>query len=293
MIITSCGNSVKIAKKIAKSMKCKYSPMKISLFPDNEMYMKFTHKRVKGQVVVIVHSFQPLPNKSLFQVVFAAENAKQLGAKKVILVAPYLGFMRQDKMFNYGEAVSNSIMAKLLNNSVDRVITVDPHLHRISKMEDIFKIRAKNLTANKLIGDYVKKKSHNVAIIGPDWESYQWAEVVAKEIGCEVSVFRKKRFSSRHVEEVMVKDIDLEGKNVVIVDDIISTGHTIIEAAKKVRKLGARSVTAICVHGLFVEGAVAKIKKAGVARVLSTNCIEHPTNAIDVTSLLVAELRKR
>ena len=129
-------------------------------------------------------------------------------------------------------------------------------------------------------------------IIGPDWESYQWAEIIAKSVDCDVTVFRKKRYSSRHVEEEMIKKIDIKGKDVVIVDDIISTGHTIIEAAKKARRLGAKTITSICVHGLFVENAVAKLKKSKINNIFSTNCIEHKTNKIDISSIIVQELSK-
>ena len=229
---------------------------------------------------------------SLFDIVFAAETAKDLGAKKVILAAPYLAYMRQDKRFHPGEAVSSRIMAKLLNNSVDKVITIDTHLHRYRSMKEVFKIPAKNLTANLLIADVVKKKYKNTIILGPDWESYQWAEAIAKRIGVESTVLEKTRYSSRHVTSKMVKKVDIKGKTVVIVDDIISTGHTIAEAAKKAKSLGARKIVAIGVHGLLVENAVSKLKKAGVSEVVTTNCIEHPTNKIDVTGLLADELKK-
>ena len=290
MIITSCGNSEKLAKSIAKKLKCKYSPLTIGSFPDGDIYLKF-NTNLKGKKLVIVQSFQPHSDMSLFDIIFAAETAKDLGAKKVILVAPYLAYMRQDKRFNPGEAISSRIMAKLLNNSIDKLITIDPHIHRYKSLKDIFTIPAKNLTANALIGDYVKKKIKNPVIIGPDAESYQWAEVVAKQVGCEVTVLRKTRHSSRHVSEKMIHKIDVTGKNAVIVDDIISTGHTIIEAAKHVKKMGAKSVTAIGVHGLFVENGLSKLRKAGVKSV-TTNCIEHSTNKIDVSELLVKELKK-
>lgn len=240
---------------------------------------------------MIVQSYQPNPEKSLLMTVFAAETAKDLGAKKVILAAPYLAYMRQDKRFHPGEAVSSRIMAKLLNNAVDKVITIDPHLHRYRSMKEVFKIPAKNLTANPLIADYIKKKISDAVIIGPDWESYQWAEAIAKRIGVESTVLEKTRYSSRHVTSRMTKPVDLRGKNVVIVDDIISTGHTVAEAAKKARAAGAKTITAIGVHGLLVEGALAKMKKAGVTKVVTTNCIEHKTNGIDVAELLVDELR--
>ncbi len=292
MIVTTCGNSQPIAKKVAKALKAKYSPLKISCFPDGDMYIKYGTK-IKDKKVIIVHSFQPDSDKSLLRIVFAAETAKQLGAKKVILVAPYLAYMRQDKMFNYGECISSRVMAKLLNNSIDKIITIDPHLHRYKSMKEVFTISAKKLTANSVIGSYVKRKIKNPVIIGPDGESYQWAEVVAKQVGCDVTVFIKTRFSSRHVKVKMIKEVPIKGKNVVIVDDIISTGHTIIEAAKKAKKLGAKTVTAIGVHGLFVENAISKLKKGGVDKVVSTNCIEHKTNGIDVSTVIIEELKKR
>ena len=145
---------------------------------------------------MIVHSYQPNPERSLLMTIFAAETAKDLGAKKVILAAPYLAYMRQDKRFNPGEAISSRIMAKLLNNSVDKVITIDTHLHRYRSMKEVFTIAASNLTANSIIADFVKKKYNNSVILGPDWESYQWAEAIAKRIGVESTVLEKTRYSS-------------------------------------------------------------------------------------------------
>ncbi|PIZ50556.1 phosphoribosylpyrophosphate synthetase [Candidatus Woesearchaeota archaeon CG_4_10_14_0_2_um_filter_33_13] len=291
MIITSCGNSEKIAKNLAKKLKTKYSPLTIGAFPDGEIYLRF-NTPLKGQKVVLVQSFQPHPDMSLFDVVFAADTAKDLGAKKVILVAPYLGYMRQDKRFNPGEAISSRIMAKLLNKSIDKLITIDPHIHRYKSLKDIFTMPTVMLTANSVIADYIKKKVKNTVIIGPDWESYQWAETIAKDIKVPVTVLRKTRFSSRHVEEKMINEVSVRGKNVVIVDDIISTGKTMIAASKMAKERGAKSVIAIGVHGLLVEDAVNKMKKWGVDKIVTTDCIEHPTNKIDVSPLLINALRK-
>jgi ribose-phosphate pyrophosphokinase len=291
MIITSLGNSVGIAKKLAKKLRCKYSPTTVSCFPDGDLYLKF-NTNLKKKKLVIVQSFQPHSDMSLFDIVFAAETAKELGAKKVILVAPYLAYMRQDKRFKTGECISSKIMAKLLNKSVDKLITIDPHIHRYKSLKDIFTIPTKMLTANLLIADYIQKKFKNEIIIGPDGESYQWAETIAKHIHVDATVLKKTRFSSRHVQVKMINPIPIKGKNVVIVDDIISTGHTIAEAAKQARKMGAKSVSAIGVHGLFVENGMEKLKKAGINRIITTNCIEHKTNKIDVTPLLFDELKR-
>ena len=291
MIITSLGNSKDIAKKLAKKLKCKYSETTVSSFPDGDLYLKF-NTNLKKKKLVIVQSFQPHSDMSLFDIIFAANTAKDLGAKKVILVAPYLAYMRQDKRFNAGECISSKIMAKLLNESIDKLITIDPHIHRYKSLKDIFTIPTKMLTANLLIADYIQKKFKNEIIIGPDGESYQWAECIAKHIHVDATVLKKTRFSSRHVQVKMINPIPIKDKNVIIVDDIISTGHTIAEAAKQARKMGAKSVSAIGVHGLFVENGMEKLKKAGVNKIITTNCIEHPTNKIDVTPLLLAELKR-
>lgn len=292
VIVTSLGNSEKIARGIARRLKAKYVGCEVSTFPDGDRYMRFKSS-VARQHVIIVQSFQPDPQGSLLNVVFAAEGAKQQKARRVTVVAPYLAYMRQDKAFNPGEVISSRVMAKLLNNSVDRLVTIDPHLHRYRSMSEIFTIDAVNLCANSLIGAYVKKHVKNAVVIGPDWESYQWAEEVAAIAGIECTVFEKTRMSSRKVSVKMMKAIDMKGKNVVIVDDIISTGHTIAEAAKKAKSLGAKSVMAITVHGLFVSGALTLMRKAGVSKVVSTNSILHKTNEIDVTSLLADWLKKR
>ncbi len=291
MIITTCGNSIPIAKALARKLHAPYSPVTISQFPDGDIYLKY-NTAVKGKKVVIVHSFQPHSNQSLFNLMFAAETAQDLGAQKVILVAPYLAYMRQDTRFHPGEAISSRIMAKHLNVCFDKIITVDPHLHRYKSLRDIFTIPAVKLTANVLIAEYIQKHFKNEVIIGPDGESFQWAENIAQHIQVQATVLKKTRYSSRHVRVKMIKPISIQGKNVVIVDDIISTGHTIAEAAKQARAMGAKSITAIGVHGLLVEKAMAKLRRAGVNKIITTNCIQHPTNRIDITPLLAKELKK-
>ncbi len=240
---------------------------------------------------MIVQSFQPHSDMSLFDIIVAAETAKDLGARKVILVAPYLAYMRQDKRFKSGEAITSRIMAKHLNICIDKIITIDPHLHRYRSLKDIFTISAKRLTANSVIADFIKKRFKNPVIIGPDWESYQWAEYIAKMVGCESTVLEKTRFSSRRVTSKMIKPVDCAHKEAIIIDDIISTGNTMIQAAKEARKLKARKVIAIGVHGLFVEKGHERMQKY-FDSIMTTNCIEHTSNKIDVTSLLVEELRK-
>ncbi len=292
MLITSCGNSEDIAKSVARKLNATYSPVFISDFPDGDLYLKFNGP-VKGKTVVIIHSFQPHSNDSLLRVLFAAETAKDLGAKKIILAAPYLAFLRQDARFHPGEAISSKVMAKHLSTCIDKIITIDGHLHRYRKLDMLFSIPGKDLTANPLIADYIHKNIRNdLVIVGPDWESFQWAERIANKIGVPVTVFEKKRHTSRKVSVKMIKPVALKGKHVIIVDDIISTGHTVIEAAKLAYHQGAKDVSTVAVHGLFVENAFSKLKRAGLRQIITTNCIKHSSNKIDIAPLIVEELRK-
>lgn len=289
MIITSCGNSEKLARALAHELKATYSPLTISAFPDGDKYLKF-NTSLKNKTVVLVQSFQPHPEKSLLNVIFTGQTAQDLGAKKVILVAPYLAYTRQDARFHPGEAVSSKIMGKLISGAVDKIITLDPHLHRYRSMKEVFSCEATKLSANGLIGKYIQKNIRDPVLVGPDGESSQWATKIAGTIGAQATVFEKKRYSSWKVRVEMVKPLPLKGRNIVIVDDIISTGKTMMEAVKLAKRHKAKSVTAIGVHGIFVGNCYQKLKKMSV-KVISTNCIEHASNRIDIVSLLVKELK--
>ncbi|HIH11305.1 TPA: ribose-phosphate diphosphokinase [Candidatus Woesearchaeota archaeon] len=291
MIITTCGNSLTLTKRLAKALNVPFSPLTVSAFPDGEVYIKF-NTTLKDKIIVIVESFQPHPDQSLLRTIFAAETARDLGAKRIILIAPYLAYLRQDARFHPGEAISSKIVGKLLSSCVDKIITFDPHLHRYRSLNAVFSIPSTVLTANDLIVNYIKKKYPKAVLVGPDWESSQWAERIAKKVGTESTIFEKKRYSSRKVRVEMIKPISLKNKQVLIVDDIISTGHTLIEAAKKAYREGAKKVIAVGIHGIFAENAWTKLKKANITKIVTTNCIAHPTNTIDIVPLLTKELQK-
>jgi ribose-phosphate pyrophosphokinase len=290
MIIVSLSNSKYLAKKIAKNLGVEYSEVVVDSFPDGELHMRFNCS-VKGKKVVIVESMQPNPTKALLDSIFASNTAKNLGAKKVIFVPPYLAYMRQDKRFNDGEAINARIMAKLVNENFDKILTIDPHLHRIEKMKEIFTISAKNLTANWVIADFIERKFKKPVIVGPDWESYQWAEAIAKRVGTDCTVLEKTRHNYRDVDVEMVNKIDLKNRDVVIVDDIISTGNTMIKARNSAKKLGAKNIYAIGVHGLFVEGAIKKMQKY-FKNIYTCDTIVNDYSKIDVSLVVCDELKK-
>lgn len=157
-------------KKIAQKLKKPYSALEVTRFPDSEIKLRF-NVNVKGKDVVLVQSFYGIVNDCVIEALFAAETAKDLGAKMIILVAPYFPYLRQDKRFNPGECVSLQTIAKNVDEDFDEVYIIDPHLHREKTLKHIFKIKAHKLTANPLIEDYIKKKIKAPVIIGPDWKA--------------------------------------------------------------------------------------------------------------------------
>ncbi len=288
-VVLAYQYSQDLGRKLARALGAKFSIIKIKQFPDGEKLVQILAD-VKNKKVIVVSSLYN-PDEKIIDLCLTADTLKDLGAAQRILVAPYLCYMRQDKRFHKGESISSKTIARLISPSFEKLITVDPHLHRYKSLHIIYRLKTMALTANPLLADYIKKnfKSGDVVIIGPDAESYQWAESVAKRVGAQVTVCKKIRFSSRHVKIALATKIKLKKKHIFIVDDIISTGHTMLEIVKLVKKHNPASVSCIGVHGLFVENAYNKLKKAG-AGVITTNTIPHKTNRIDITQLLKKEI---
>ncbi len=289
MIIIGCSKGKHLAKKIAALIKKPYSELLVEKFPDNELNLRFKID-VKNKKVVLVQSFYGDINDLIVEVLFAADTARDLKAKSVSLVAPYFPYLRHDERFNPGEAVSLRVIADIINKFFDEIFIIDPHLHREKTLGHIFKINAHKLSACSLIADYIKNKNKNPVIIGPDWESYKWAEKVASYCNCKSYILEKKRISSRKVVIKFNKKVDLKDKNIVIVDDIISTGHTILQAEKHLRKFGVKTITCICIHGIFSENALQKLNNAKI-NVISTNTIPSVKSKIDVTDIIAERLQ--
>ncbi len=287
MIVIGCSNSKNLAKKIAKNLKAEYSELNVKHFPDGELYIKF-EKELKNKDVALVQTLHPA-NEALLEIILAGYTARDLGAKKVKLVIPYLAYIRQDKRFNPGEAVSSRITGGLLN-FFDEIITIDPHLHRYKSLKEVFKTKTKKLTANNLIKEYIKKNYKNPVIIGPDEESCQWAKEVADSIKAHAAVMKKVRYSSRNVKEEIKSRIDLKNKDIIIIDDIISTGKTILEAIKKIKVKNPKSISVIAIHGIFTDKNTYKKIVKNTKRIVTTNTIESKHSKIDVSSLIADSL---
>ncbi|MBU1988368.1 MAG: ribose-phosphate diphosphokinase, partial [Nanoarchaeota archaeon] len=267
----------------AKKLKAQYSEVITKDFPDGESYVKFS-KNPKNQTVVIFNSFARDQNNRLIETILAAGIAKDYKAKKIILVAPYFPYLRQDTHFENYDSFSIKHTAPLLK-IFDRVYTIDPHLQRIKNIKQIDKDFQK-LTATGLIVEYIKKNfKEPFTIVGPDKESKQWAQTVAYPLGKKAIILKKKRHTWRKVD-IQEKNL---GKNVIIVDDIIGTGHTVEETAEIAIAHGAKKVTCIGVHGVLVENAAKRIKK--YASLLTTNTIPNKYARIDVSPVIFEALK--
>jgi len=288
MLIIGCSNSRDLAKNISKNLKCDYSDLSVKKFPDGELYLKF-ETELKNQDVVLVQSLHP-SDEALLELIFAIHTAKDLGAKKVRVVIPYLAYIRQDKRFNPGECVSSKIVGSLLSVA-DEIITIDPHLHRFKSLNEVFKTKAVKLSANDLIQDYISKNFKDPVIIGPDAESYQWAQSIAKKIKASTAILQKDRINSYEVHVKLNSEINVRNKELIIIDDIISTGKTILEAIKVIKKMKPKSITVISIHGIFADPSTLDFIREYSNSIITTNTIKNPYSKIDVSKLISDSLK--
>jgi len=288
MLILGFPESLTEAQLLADNLQVTMAAVDIHRFPDGESLVT-----LPAQVPDTVIFFRSLhnPNSKLIELYLAIETAKSLGCKRAILVTPYLCYMRQDKVFQQGQGVSQKIIGDLLSGWVDDLITVDPHLHRISNLfEALPQCRSTALSAAPLIGDYLGDTGYNGVLVGPDEESRQWVAQVAERCGLDYVVANKVRSGDRSVQ-VTLPDYPYADKEAILVDDVISSGNTMMEAARQLHDRGAIGVSAICTHGLFAPGAEEAMTSAGIIEVITTNAIPQPSNRIDLSPLLAAAIK--
>lgn len=256
-------------------------------FPDGETYIRVLDE-VRGRDVAILCQLHQ-PDCRVLPLLLLADTLHDLGARRVGLIAPYLAYMRQDKRFNDGEGVSSHYFARLISQHMDWMLTVDPHLHRIHQLDEVYGIPARALTAVQPIADWIRENITKPLVIGPDSESEQWAARVAEAAGCPWEVLQKQRFSDRDVQVSLPHVENYLDRTPVLVDDIISTGKTMIQAAKHLTKAGMQGPVCIAVHGIFAQGALKEMQSNGL-KVVTSNSIADATNQIDLAPLLAQAL---
>lgn len=282
------GNEA-MAGRIAAHFAADIGELTVRRFADGETYVRF-ESALRDRSVALLCTLDR-PDDKIVPLLFAAAAARELGARAVGLVCPYLAYMRQDRRFQPGEAVTSAHFAKWLSGAADWLITVDPHLHRLKSLGEIYSIPTAALHAAPLIARFIKDAVERPVIVGPDRESEQWVASVARDAAAPYVVLEKLR-RGEHAVEISMPDMEeWRDHTPVLVDDIIATGGTMIEAVTRLKRAGAKPPICIAVHGVFAGSAYEALMAAGAGRVVTTNTIAHPSNGIDVSMLIADGLR--
>lgn len=255
-------------------------------FPDGETLVKLD-TAVAGKDVLLLCTLDR-PDEKATALMFFAKTAKELGAKSVRLIAPYLGYMRQDKRFHDGEAITSNIFAAFLSQHFDSLVTVDPHLHRHKNMNEIYTIPVTVLHATDAVAEWIMNNIDKPVLIGPDEESDQWVTEVAAKANAPYIVLLKTRRGDSEVEVSVPEISKYKDCTPILVDDIISTAHTMLETVQHVVKAGMKPPVCIGIHAVFAGKAWEALASSGAGAIITTNTISHLSNKIDVVPLLLS-----
>jgi ribose-phosphate pyrophosphokinase len=287
-IIFALPGNEKLAKSLTEKCSAETGVVVIRQFPDGETFIKI-ESDVKDKQVIFVCTLNH-PDDKLLPLYFLSQTAKELGAQSIYLVAPYMAYLRQDKRFHPGEGITSTYFAKLISTFIDALITIDPHLHRIYAMSDIYSIPATVVHTAPLISAWIKDHIKQPVLIGPDIESKQWVSAVAKDAGAPFIILQKIRKGDKDVK-VSVPHIEKYINHTpVLVDDIISTARTMISTVGHLKNAGMQKPLCIGVHGIFAGNAFSDLLNAG-AEIITCNTIVHSSNRIMVDELLAKEIR--
>jgi len=284
------ADSQRFGRDLARAAGLEMAPVAVHRFPDGESLVRVGAPA--GLHAVLVRSLHD-PNAKLVETVLAADALRRVGARRVTLIAPYLAYMRQDKVFETGEPVSQRVIGEWLGNSFDRVLTLEAHLHRIRRLADVMGRGSRSLSAAPAISAWLRRVggAGSCLVVGPDGEAAPWVRAIARAAGAPWVVGHKERFADRSVR---IRLPSLPAcRRALIVDDIASSGATLAVAARALHQGGVRVVDALVVHAIFAPGAIEQIRAAGVRRVVSCDTIPHQTNRIATAAIFAPALAKR
>ena len=262
-------------------------------FPDLELRLKLpVDAEGSMPTQLVIYRSLDRPNDKLIELLLVSREARRLGAQRILLVAPYLAYMRQDIAFHPGEVVSQTIIGRFLSDMVDGLITVDPHLHRISRLEEAFPgPYAVSLSGAPMLAELIAKERPQATLMGPDDESAQWIASAAAVCGFDHGVCTKVRHGDHDVHITLPADVPVQDRQVVLLDDMASSGRTLAEAARLLRAAGARSVDVAVTHALFAADAIDVIRAAGIEHIWSTDSVVHASNAVALGPMLADSVK--
>ncbi len=283
MIVVIRGS---LGKVVGRKLGVDVLEVQRKMFPDGEILIKIPKVHFENSVYI----FQELKGSdSILELLFVCEELRRRNVKEINLVLPYLPYMRQDKEFTSGEIVSARIFPRIIEKFADSVITVNPHLHRIRDLREVFEIETKVLSAGEEIAEFIRKNFGEMDVVAPDDES-KWiiSGEVAKILGKNLIEFKKIRVDEKTVYLKLEKGKISE--NLAIVDDIASTGNTIAKCCEYLRRQGAVNVYCFVVHCLSEE-APKRVSKAG-GTLYSTNTVDSPVSVIDVSEKIAKVIQE-
>ena len=283
------GNE-ELAAKLTPLLQGEVIVPEIRAFPDGETYFRLD-RDLHGRQVALICTMDR-PDAKLLPLLFAARTVSDLGAASVGLVAPYLAYMRQDRRFLSGEAITSKLFASFLSPHLDWLVTIDPHLHRIHRLGEVYDIPTHVLHAAPVIAQWIAREVSRPLLIGPDSESVQWVDDVARTTGAAVVVIDNKQNSDPAVAVCASEMTRWRGYTPVLVDDIISTGRSMIETLTQLREAGMNPAVCVGIHAIFAPGTYDALLAAGCARVVTTDTVHHKSNAIEISGLLADGVRE-
>jgi len=289
-VVIAVPGSDKQARELATRLGAPLLIPEIRQFPDGELYVRIDGE-VAGEEVVIVGSMHASGDKFLL-ISFLAGTARDLGARRVGLVAPYLSYLRQDSRFNPGEGVTATYFARLLSQVVDWLVTVDPHLHRLDSLDHVYSIPTTIARAAPSIASYIATQIERPVLVGPDAESVQWVSAVAAGCNAPYVILEKTRRGDRDVS-ISMPDQPWSGHTPVLIDDIVSTGKTMVEATRQLRAAGSAPPVCIAIHAVFADAVNDELMLAGAKGIVTCDTIPHATNQIGVADSIADAVRAR
>ena len=285
MIIVSGSDSQDLAYRVSKLTNSELVRTEFKKFPDGEIYLRI-HGDVNNKDVFLIQT-QNNQNDSIVETILMCDALRDEGAKSINLVAPYLAYARQDKKFNSGEPISIRALAKIYSNLCDRIITINPHETHI---ETFFNIPFIYGNAVGKLAEYVKNKLNNPVVLSPDKGAIELAKTASEVLNCEYDYLEKTRISPTEIK-IAPKNLDVMDNDVLIVDDIISTGETMATAIGMLKEQGAKKVIASCVHPVLIGDALNKLYVGGADEVVGTDTFLSEVSNVSVDSI-IADLIK-
>lgn len=280
------------AYSFARKCGAQLGECEVHRFPDGETRITVSPSApLAGRVVAIYRSLHD-PNAKLVELMLAANAVRALGADTLILIAPYMPYMRQDSAFKPGEAVSQDAIGNFLAHLFDGVITVQPHLHRTHSFSRVLRGKpAYEIGAGRAIAAHMQSVADPLGVVvGPDEESERLICDVVDVLGASWFVARKARHGDAEVTMTLPQDLAIKGHPITIVDDIVSSGATMIALAKALKRAGAGDITAYVVHALFNQRIAFLMERAGISKIRSLSTVPHVTNAIPAVDLICEKL---